>query len=267
MATGAPDIQRDNYIHHIKIEAFPDLGSNFQFLNYTEISNSVAEDSYERLNELGYAVELNQQMVEAGGTGLLPGLFDILQQIWDNKALLTIPLTIIKYSFAALKGRSAKPQQSRRHAKITVYLQAYSATLRSETGVFTEKEPTLSALLEAATVIAPMLQEKYPHIGFLFQLELKLDEHHAQQTYALRARELGYKRVPALFKSIALNEDTMSYIAVTKRYFFKRIDSVVDSKYSQGSIWSYSAEQKPKTYYYLLVGRLVRRDYKRLNRN
>lgn len=266
MATGAPKVQRDNYIQHINVEAFPDLVSNFQFLDYTEIANGIASDSYERLSALGYKVKLNQQMIEAGGPGILPNLLDLIQQLWDNKALITIPIAILRHAYSAFKNRDAKlPPQSKKHAKVTVYLQAYSATLRSESGAFVEKESILNTLLEMATVLMPMLQEKYPHIGFLFQLELKLDEHHAQLTYILKVHELSYRRVPALFEAVALNEDTMSYIEVTKRFFFKRTDSIVDSN-SHGSVWSFSSEQKPKYYFYLLIGRIVSKDYKKLVR-
>jgi hypothetical protein len=257
MATGAPD--RDMFIPNILVSAYPDLVSNFSFLDSFEIANAIAGDSHDKLKKLGYAVKLDQHLTGAGGPGIFPGVLDLIQLLWESKSLITLPIAVIKFIYNRIKHRNAKlPAQSKRLAKVNVNLKAYSETLSVGGGVFTEKESILNTLLECATILAPVLQEKYPHIAFTFELELKLDEHKAQLVYTLASSELGYRRLPSLFKCVALSENMTSRLSVTKKLFFKREDWKVDAK-STGSVWSY--EPKIKKFYYLIVGRIAFRDY------
>ena len=263
MAAGTS--QREYYIPHIKVSAFPDLVSNFQFLDYAGIADDIANDSFNRLKELQYEVELDQIVTGAGGPGMLPSFLELLQQLWDNKLFISIPFTVGKFIYGQFKNRKAKlPAQSKRLAKVTVSLQAYSPTLRLENGIFAAKESIVNTLLEAAIIISPMLQEKYPNIHFSFLLEIKLDEHHAQLTYILKSNQLNYKRLSVLARTVAMGENTLTTVSVSKVILFKRVDVEVESN-SVGSIWSLNSKLRAKTYYYLVPGRIFLKDYKRMN--
>ena len=257
MATGAPE--HEIYIPNILVSAYPDLASNFNFLNSFDIANVVAGDSYNRLKKLGYAVKLEQNLTGAGGIGILPSIFETIRMCWENKTIITLPIAFAKFFYNRIKHGSSKlPAQSRRLAKVHVNLMAYSKTLRMENGVFINKESILNTLLEGAVILAPLLQDNYPHISFTFELEIKLEEHKAQLVYTLDASELRYRRLPLLFRAVALNKYMTSRINITKKLLFKREDWKVKEKLT-GPVWCYEA--RTKKFYYITVGRLFSRDY------
>lgn len=262
MASGAP--VRDMYVPHIKVSAVPDLVSNFQFLDYTEVANDVASLAHNCLKELHYQTELDQHLTGAGGPGMLPNLLELIQTLWDNKALIMLPFTIAKFFYARFKTGFVKmPVQSRKLAKITVCLQAYSSSLLLTNGVYVEKESTLNSMLDMAVAVLPVLNERYPQVHFSFQLEVKLDEHRAQLLYCFEEGILRIRRIPVLFHTIPLHENTSISVRFVKHIFFKRIDTPV-SRESSGAIWSYDLRLKSKTYYFIFPGRLMFKDYRRL---